>query len=136
MANNSKKWALGTVLAAVGGYITGILTAPKSGKETRQDIKDEAVKVKVEAEKKLKELHTELDVVIGEGHKKADELKTVAKSALATAETAKTKVRELLSRIHSGEADSSELGAAIKEATKALENLKKHINEIAKTTKK
>ena len=58
MASN-KKWALGAVIAAIGGFITGILTAPKSGKETRQDIKDEAVKLKGEAEKTLKQLHTE-----------------------------------------------------------------------------
>lgn len=136
MANNNKKWALSAVLAAIGGYLAGILTAPKSGKETRQDIKDETVKLKVEAEKKLKELHTELDTVINEGQKKAGELKATAKTALAHAETVKTKVRELLSRIHSGEADSSEFDAAIKEASKALENLKKYVDEIAKTSKK
>lgn len=136
MANSNKKWALGAILAAIGGYVTGILTAPKSGKETRQDIKDEAVKLKVEAEKKLKELHTELDNVIGEGHKKAGELKSNAKAALSSAEAAKDKVKELLSRLHSGEADPSELDTAIKEASKALENLKKHVSEVAKTAKK
>lgn len=136
MANNGKKWALGAVVAGIGGYIAGILTAPKSGKETREDIKQEAVKIKSEAEKKLKELHTELDKVVKEGQGKADELKTNAQSALKAAEAAKAKVKEVLSNLHSGEADDSELAEAIKDATKALDNLKKHVGEAAKTVKK
>lgn len=32
--------ALAVVLAAAGGFVAGILLAPKSGKETRQDIAD------------------------------------------------------------------------------------------------
>ncbi|MFZ1301952.1 MAG: YtxH domain-containing protein [Candidatus Microsaccharimonas sp.] len=38
--------ALGAVLGAVAGFVTGILVAPKSGKETRDDIKNGAVKAK------------------------------------------------------------------------------------------
>ena len=48
------------------GYLAGILTAPKSGKETREDIKDTAVKTYSEAEKQLKKLHTELNDVLAE----------------------------------------------------------------------
>lgn len=136
MANNSKKWALGAMIAGIGGYLTGILTAPKSGKETREDIKQEAVNVKSEAEKKLKELHTELDKVVAEGQSKVDELKTSAHSALKVAETAKAKVKEVLSSLHAGEADNKELNDAIKEATKALDNLKKYVGEAAKEAKK
>ena len=130
MANN-KKWALGAILAAIGGYITGILTAPKSGKETRQDIKDEAVKLKSEAEKKLKQLHTELDKLIAEVKDKAggaaDDAKDAAHKAVAAAEAAKEKVREILSGIHAGEAEDKDLDAAIKDASKALDNLKKYV---------
>ncbi|MCA1806602.1 MAG: YtxH domain-containing protein, partial [Actinobacteria bacterium] len=43
MANKSGKFAIGAVFAAAAGYVTGILTAPKSGKETRKDIHDTAV---------------------------------------------------------------------------------------------
>lgn len=128
MASN-KKWALGAIFAGIGGYVAGILTAPKSGKETRKDIKDEAVKLKTEAEKSLKQLHTELDKVIAEAKAKTGDAKDVAHKAVATAETAKTKVREILSGIHAGEADDKDLNAAIKEANKALDNLKKYVKE-------
>ena len=36
----TKKVLIGTALGLAAGYVAGILTAPKSGKETRQDIKD------------------------------------------------------------------------------------------------
>lgn len=45
------KYALGTAVAAGIGYVAGILTAPKSGKETRQNIQDQAIKAKKESEK-------------------------------------------------------------------------------------
>lgn len=126
MANN-KKWALGALFAGIGGYLAGLLTAPKSGKETRQDIKDEATKLKSEAEKSLKQLHTELDKVIAEAKGKSGEVKDAAHKAVGAAESAKNKVREILSGIHAGEADDKDLNAAIKEASKALDNLKKYV---------
>ena len=42
MAKTFKKFALGALFAAAIGYIAGILTAPKSGKETREDLKNAA----------------------------------------------------------------------------------------------
>ncbi len=42
-----------TVVGAVAaGFAAGILTAPKSGKETRKDLKKKAVNFKAEAEKR------------------------------------------------------------------------------------
>lgn len=42
-----------TVVGAVAaGFAAGILTAPKSGKETRKDLKKKAVNLKTEAEKR------------------------------------------------------------------------------------
>jgi gas vesicle protein len=129
---NGKKWAIGAVLAGIGGYVAGILTAPKSGKETRQDIKEEASKLRSEAEKKLKELHTELDVVLGQAKGKAADVKSTAGKAVSAAETAKDKAKEILSSIHSGEATNKDLDAAIKDAHKALDNLKKYVQTDAK----
>ena len=53
-----KKLAIGAAISAVLGYIAGILTAPKSGKETRDDIKSKAHETYAAAEKELKKLHT------------------------------------------------------------------------------
>ena len=59
-----RKFAIGAALTAVAGYVAGVLTAPKSGKETRDDIKNKAVETYTTAEKELKKLHTELADVI------------------------------------------------------------------------
>ncbi len=68
------KKVLAIIGAAAAGFAAGILTAPKSGKETRADIKKKAVELKNEAEK---------------GAKKA---KSVASDAAASLKTNASKV--------------------------------------------
>lgn len=46
------KFAIGALLSAAAGVVAGRLTAPKSGKETRAELKDKAIKVKAEATQK------------------------------------------------------------------------------------
>lgn len=131
MAKSAKKWALGAAVAAVAGYVAGILTAPKSGKDTRQDIKTGAVKVKTEAEKKLKEAHSELDKLLGQAKVKGDMLSGKAKSEftdiVSKAKNAKEKVRDLLSSLHDGGAEEPELKQALKDARDALKHLEKFV---------
>lgn len=133
MDKRVKKFALGTIIAAAAGYIAGILTAPKSGKETREDIKDAAVKTYTAAEKELKVLHTELNKLLGEAGKKAEELKGTAKDSLHKAmdgaKVAKEKARELLSAVHEGDADDKDLDNAVKEAKKAADHLKNYLKK-------
>lgn len=133
MKKATKRLAVGTALAAAVGYVTGILTAPKSGKETRQDIHDTALKAKRESEKKLKQLHSDLDLLIADGKVKATKLKATAKQdltvALAAGNKAKEKAREALSAVHEGGADDKDLELAIKEATKAIDHLKKYLKK-------
>ncbi|MBX6334698.1 YtxH domain-containing protein [Candidatus Saccharibacteria bacterium] len=133
MDKRTKRFAVGALLAAAAGYIAGILTAPKSGKETREDIKNAAVKTYKAAEKELKELHTELNKLIGEAGKKAGELKGAAQKnfdkAVEGAKVAKEKARELLSAVHEGDAEDKDLKQAIEEAKKAAEHLKSFLKK-------
>ena len=133
MDKRTKKFAIGAVVAAAAGYVAGILTAPKSGKETREDIKDTAVKTYNAAEKELKVLHTELSKLMDEAGKKAGELKGSAEKglhkAVEGAKVAKEKARELLSAVHEGDADDKDLDNAVKEAKKAAEHLKSFLKK-------
>lgn len=135
MANNGKKFALGAIVAAGVGYIAGILTAPKSGKETRTDIKNAAVELKKQAEIKLKTLNTELADALALAKVQLDKLSGKAKAeleeAMQMAQNAKQKAREVLSAVHEGEADDKDLEKAVKQATSALESLKKYIKKPA-----
>ncbi|HSX30025.1 MAG TPA: YtxH domain-containing protein [Candidatus Saccharimonadales bacterium] len=128
MDKRTKRLAIGTVIAAAAGYIAGILTAPKSGKETRHDIKEVAERTYTTAEKELKLLHTELNQLLDQARSHGAELSGSAKEnldkAMSTAKTAKEKTRELLSAVHEGGADDKDLEKAIKEGRKALDHLK------------
>jgi gas vesicle protein len=128
MDKRAKKFAVGAVIAAAAGYVAGILTAPKSGKETRKDIKDTAVRTYTAAEKELKVLHTELSKLMTEASKKAGEVKGTAQAnldkAVEMAKGAKEKARDLLSAAHEGKAEDKDLSAAVKDAQKAVDHLK------------
>jgi gas vesicle protein len=131
--NTGKKIAIGAAVAGVAGFVTGILTAPKSGKETRKDIKNTANNVKREAEKKLKELSAELTDLIGKGQKLAKEQGSKAKAgldiALKQAQDAQLKVKVVISALKSGETDEPELKKAIAEAKKARDELVKYFKK-------
>lgn len=124
-----KKAAMGALIAGAVGYGIGVLTAPKSGKETRKDIKNAASKAKSEAEKKLKELHSELntkltDVRAATG-KATGAARTEVDKAIEKATAAKEKVRDVLSSLHEGDAEDPDLQKALKDAKDALKNLEK-----------
>lgn len=127
------KWALGTLIAGAAGYVAGVLTAPKSGKETREDMKDAAVSGVDSAEKDLKKLHTELNNTVDEAKKELDKLSGKAKDQLKAAADlgtkAKDKAREVLSAAHEGETSDDDLQKAVKEADKALADLKKFLKK-------
>jgi gas vesicle protein len=124
----TKKWAIGTLFAAIIGYLAGLLTAPQSGKKTRADVKKVAEQTMIEAEKQLKKLHTQITEVITQGKEKVVTLQGAARKelqiAIDKAMAAKEKARELLSALHEGGAEDKELQKAISEATEAIDHLK------------
>lgn len=127
------KAALGTALAVGAGYLAGVLTAPKSGRETRKDIRKKAQAAKSEAERKLKEAHSELHALISDANTKLKTSKNKAtievKEAIAKAEAAKTKAKEVLSAIHEGEADDRDLQKAVNDAKRAVTHLKNYLGK-------
>ncbi|MGZ6005088.1 MAG: YtxH domain-containing protein [Candidatus Saccharimonadales bacterium] len=133
MKNRARRYAFGAVIAAAAGYLAGVLTAPKSGKETRQDVKDAAIKAKQEAEKQLKAMHSELDQLLNQAKNGAKKLKKGAAeefaSVITKAQFAKQKAREILSVIHEGDATDKDLQEAVKEVKQATDHLKSFIKK-------
>lgn len=127
-SNNVKVFAIGAGIAAAAGYVAGLLTAPKSGRETRKDLKQVADKQMIQAEKDLKKLHTELDKAINDAQKSGKKLSAKARKdldeLLVKAGDTKEKARELLSAIHEGDASDKDLTKAIKDANKAVDHLR------------
>ena len=130
----SKRTRNVAVLGAVGiaaGYLAGILTARKSGKETRRDIINASVKAKGEAEKTIKKLNSDLSDLIEQAEKtmkgaKAD-VKAGLKSAIDRGSLAKKGAREMLSALHEGEAVDQDLNNAISDAQSSVKNLKAYL---------
>lgn len=129
--SNASKFALGAVIAGVAGYVTGILTAPKSGKETRQDMKRKASDVKNDAEAQLQKAEAELKELAAKARARGDDLTGKAKSeyqaAAAKAKNAQAKASAVLKAFRSGKAKNPELNAAVKQLREARKNLAKYI---------
>jgi gas vesicle protein len=77
----------GTLFGAVAGFAAGILTAQKSGKETRADIKNKAMEVKDEAVVNGKYAKLKTEETIEDIQDSLDELKVRAKRAAKAAKT-------------------------------------------------
>ncbi|HEY4160693.1 MAG TPA: YtxH domain-containing protein [Candidatus Saccharimonadales bacterium] len=130
-SNLVKAFAVGAALSALAGYVAGILTAPKSGRETRADIRDRAQASYATAEKELKKLHTELTDVLNEVGDRIESFKNRrdVDEALKKGRHAKQKAREVLSTLHEGEAEDTDLRKAIKDATDAIEHLRNFLKK-------
>lgn len=128
-----KRFALGTLIAGAAGYVAGLLTAPKSGRATREDIKTAADNTISKTERELKKLHTELNELLAESKKRGTKVQGKAKEELDEvtdmAAKAKQKARELLSAIHEGDADNKDLQRAMTEASKAVKHLKNFLKK-------
>lgn len=128
-----KVMAAGALIAASAGYLTGVLTAPKSGKETREDIAKKATKARTDGEKQLKKLHSELNNLVDEGEKRSRQTRDKAtdglKDATEKGKVAKEKARDLLSALHNGDADDPNLQAVIEEVKMAKNNLVKFLKK-------
>ncbi len=127
--NVGKKVAIGAVVAGVVGYLSGILTAPKSGKETRHALAEEAEGIKDSAEDQLQKANEELKVLIKDAKSKTVTLSAQAKEefneAMLRAKDAQNKAATVLKAVKEGQADDPELNKAVKQAKQAQKNLSK-----------
>src|SRR5258708_3440141 len=115
-----RKLAIGTALAGAVGYVTGILTAPKSGRETRGDIADKAEEIKEGGQEQLQTANDELVELIKVAKNKSVALGSKARvefnEAVVAAKDAQNKAGHVLKAVRAGEADDPELSKAIKQA--------------------
>jgi gas vesicle protein len=129
--HNGRKFALGAAVAAVTGYVAGILTAPQSGKDTRDDITNKATDVKLSAEEQLQNASDDLKTLIKETKTKTVALSSQAREefneAVVKAKDAQNKATTVLKAVKAGKADDPQLNKAIKQAKQAQKNLAKFL---------
>lgn len=108
--------ALNVLVAAVGGFVAGVLLAPKSGKETRQDLMNKKDEYMDKAKAGLNEVREGASNI-------KDELASGADAVKETAKNAAGQVGDAAKRVRSQVADTAE-------------SVKKSANETAKDTKR
>lgn len=79
------KFAIGALFGAAVGLVAGLLTAPKSGKETRADIKAKASDIKNQAAKTGADLRDKAEDVVDDVKDRAIDLKERTESAAKAA---------------------------------------------------
>ncbi len=125
--------AAGAAIGAVVGVVVGILFAPKSGKETRQDIKDTAVKVAAKLQEEAKKLQVELGELIEVAEAKAKAAgKTVSDKTtelIAQAKHTRDSLTVLAKSVKAGEADDKDLDKAIQKAKQSKEALAAYLKK-------
>lgn len=131
--NTFKQVAVGGAIAGLAGYVAGVLTAPKSGKATRKELKEAANKNITAAEKELKKVYSELSQLADDLKKRGGKSGTRASKELKIlsqkAGDAREKAREMLSAVHEGAADDKDLKKAIKDAQAAIDHLKDYLKK-------
>lgn len=129
--HSGRKIAVGSVIAGVAGYLAGVLTAPKSGKQTREELADTAEGLKDSADVQLAILNTELKDKIKQARGKTMALSSSARAefneTVVRAKDAQNKAAQVLKAFKNGEASDPDLNKAAKQARQALKNLGKYL---------
>ena len=76
------KFTIGALIGAAAGIVAGFLTAPKSGRETRADIKSKAEELKNQAAQKADEAKAKVGDVADAVKAKADDYKERGEKAV------------------------------------------------------
>jgi gas vesicle protein len=82
------------VLVALGGFVAGLLLAPKSGKETRQDIMDKTNDLKVKASDGFGEIKKGASSVKDESADGVENVKGIAKDASVDAKRTANRLKD------------------------------------------
>lgn len=131
-SNNGKKLAIGAVVGAAAGFVAGVLLAPKSGKETRADLKRGAKEAAKTASKQLKHSHEELSKLVDKAEAQLTKMGSTAKQeameALTKARKTRDQVATVMAAVKSGNSSDEDLDMAVKNAHTALESLKKYFD--------
>ena len=128
-----KKILAVTGLVAAGGYLAGILTAPKAGRETRSDIGNATQVGLSKAQQQLFEVVTELSEVLDNAKSRVADLSDKAQAefeeATAKAKLARDKAREVLTAVHEGGAKDKDLNLAVVQSNRALNHLREYLKK-------
>lgn len=134
--NTTKKVVVGVVAGLFAGYVAGLLTAPKSGRETREDLKVLANKAYNQAEARIKDAYSDLNDLVEIGTEKAHEFSAKSREQFNKlsdqAVTAQIKLKTALGTLRNRGDDAiadEDLQAAMESAQDAKDHLKDFLSK-------
>lgn len=132
--SKSSKFGIGVIFGAIAGAVAALLSAPKSGKETREELKKVADNFGADAEKKLKALHAEAAKLIEKCETESKKLSGTAKKdadqALVKANQIKDRVKKYIAEVKNGDENSEDL--SIDDLKAELKNIEASFTKISK----
>ena len=124
---HTKNALIGIALGLLVGYAAGVLSAPKSGKETRHDIAEAGSKFIHQAGSTIDNLHDQLNDLVNLAKDQATTLNEKSKVELdklvQAAKDAGEKASQIYSAVKQGQSDDPELKEAIDNFKKAKNHL-------------
>lgn len=133
MSTKKSNVVLGVLVGIGVGYVSGILTAQKPGKETREDIANFAKKTRDQIQDKVHAKHEDLVIAVRQAEDKLKSIKASSREglrkAIDAAKKAKEQTKTVIAAMHRGTADDEDLQQAIDEANSALNHLKEYLNK-------
>ncbi len=106
---SKSKFALGALFGAAVGVIAGLLTAPKSGKETRAELKAHADEAKAKADKAIADAKVKAEKVVTEAKTKGQQVYNEVREQTDThLEDAKSTVYDYADRVKRAAASAKE----------------------------
>lgn len=128
---DGRKIAIGALIAAAAGYVAGILSAPRSGKQTRELVKDKTLEVKADLESDVKKAQQELSKKIEVAQlmleSESKEIKKEIENVLQNAKKVEKKAKQTIRAVKDGKAKDPDLNKALDEVNSSLEHFKKFI---------
>ena len=133
MNKETKNLGIAIIAGLAAGYALGLLTAPKSGKETREDIKVAGTKAYRAAEAQLKNVYEDLSDLIAKASAQGKKLGAKGREELddllAAAHDAQGRVKQLITSVRRGDATDGELEDAVAAAEVAKDELRTFMAE-------
>lgn len=131
MGKDVKNVGMALIVGLSAGYALGILTAPKSGKDTRDDLKEVGSKAYKAAEARLKGSYEDLSEVIANASRQTKKLGAKGRAELddllAAAHDAQGRVKQLITSVRRGDATEDQFEDVVKAAQVAKDKLEDFI---------
>ena len=136
MKKSSRNIVFGAMVVGAASYLAGILTAPKKGSETREDIRHASVNAKISLEKSLKKLYSDsskqLQRALNLNQKLTKQTKRELDLLVASVKHATEKIKIYLTSIRDGDIEEEEITLLLTDGRDNTERLKLFVDTIEK----